>query len=68
MVVRLLEDAVTPNEEAELIAEVEQAQHQLRKSLKKSKALIADYRAKVGTAAKRAGAGSENRSAFRFAR
>ena len=57
---------MTPNEEAELIAEVEHAQKQLRKSLRKSKALIADYRAKVGS--KMAPQDRENRSAFRFAR
>ncbi len=58
---------MTPKEDAELIAEVENAQQQLRKSLKKSKALIADYRAKVGAAAS-AQPGQEMRSAFRFAR
>ena len=58
---------MTPNEEAELIAEVEQAQNQLRKSLRKSRALIADYRAKIGSA-KSAQPDRENKSAFRFAR
>ena len=56
---------MTRDEEAELISEVERAQSQLRKSLKKSKALIADYRARMAGAGK---AADPAKSIFRFKR
>lgn len=59
---------MAPKEEAQLIAEVEDAKAKLRTSLKKSKALIAAYRARLGGSATSDPSDPKNRPIFRFKR
>lgn len=59
---------LTQQEEAELIAEVEDAKARLRTSLKKSKALIAAYRARLAGADASDRSDPKNKPIFRFRR
>ena len=59
---------MTSKEEAELIAEVDEAKAKLRTSLKKTKALIAAYRARLAGTAVSDPDDPKSRPIFRFRR
>jgi hypothetical protein len=59
---------VTQKDDAELIAEVEEAKARLRISLRKSRALVAAYRARLGGARVPGEDDPKDRPIFRFRR